>query len=87
MHNECGYFKTLWLANDKWGLKCILHNECGYFKTLWFANDKWGLKCILHNECGYFKTLWFANDEGSSVFCIMNVDISKHYDLQMINDG
>ena len=27
-----GYFKTLWLANDKWGLKCILHNECGYFK-------------------------------------------------------
>ena len=62
-------------------------NECGYFKTLWFANDKWGLKCILHNECGYFKTLWFANDKwGVSVFCIMNVDISKHYDLQMINE-
>ena len=40
LHNECGYFKTLWLANDKW--KCILHNECGYFKTLWLANDKWG---------------------------------------------
>ena len=41
LHNECGYFKTLWFANDKWGLKCILHNECGYFKTLWLANDKW----------------------------------------------
>ena len=55
-----GYFKTLWLANDKWRLKCILHNECGYFKTLWFANDKWGV----------------------SVFCIMNVDISIHYDFK-----
>ena len=42
LHNDCGYFKTLWLANDKWGLKCILHNECGYFKTLWLANDKCG---------------------------------------------
>ena len=19
LHNECGYFKTLWFANDKWG--------------------------------------------------------------------
>ena len=55
MHNDCGHFKTLWLANDKWGLKCILHNDWGYFKTLWLANDKCGLKCILHNECGYFK--------------------------------
>ena len=59
--NECGYFKTLWLANDKSGLKCILHNESGYFKTLWLANDKWGLKCILHNESGYFKTLWHTS--------------------------
>ena len=63
---------TCKLANDKWGLKCILHNECGYFKTLWFANDKWGLKCILHNECGYFKTLWLSNA------CILH---EKHYDL------
>ena len=21
LHNDCGYFKTLWLANDKWGFK------------------------------------------------------------------
>ena len=40
MANDKWYFKRLWLANDKWRLKCILHYECGYFKTLWFANDE-----------------------------------------------